>query len=82
MWPTWSWVIDTPRALKLHHGQRKVRVESLLGGERARRDFALDGLGDNAEFLELLRSSRVETLHTLEATLEQIFIEVTGRKLL
>ena len=41
----------------------------------------LQGLGENGGFLELLRGGQVQTIHTQEATLEDIFIRVTGRSL-
>ncbi len=74
-------VVDTPRALKLRHGQRTVRVEAGGDGARTRREFPLAGLADNQDFLTLLRRDDLETLHTQETTLEQVFIEVTGRSL-
>lgn len=74
-------LIDTPRELKLHYGQPSVRVEHRLDGRLERQDFALDGLGNNASFLELLRGNSVQTIHTQEATLDDIFIRVTGREL-
>lgn len=52
-----------------------------MNGRIAEHDFALDGLADNAAFLELLRTGGIETIHTQETTLEDIFIEVTGRAL-
>lgn len=70
--------IGRPRDLKLRHGLAKVRVECR---DLAPREFPLDGLGENPDFLELLRGSKVETLHSLEATLEDVFIRVTGRGL-
>ena len=45
------------------------------------KEFSLEGLGENADFLALLRSGRVQTLHTQEATLEDVFIRVTGFRL-
>jgi fluoroquinolone transport system ATP-binding protein len=45
------------------------------------RDFPLETLGDDADFIALLRGGKAQTIHTLEATLEDIFIEVTGRRL-
>ncbi len=45
------------------------------------REFSLESVGVNNEFIELLRTERIETIHSLEATLEDIFIEVTGRVL-
>jgi fluoroquinolone transport system ATP-binding protein len=50
--------------------------------EPGRQEFPLDGLGDNQSFISLLKSaSRLETVHTQETTLENIFIEVTGQEL-
>ena len=73
--------IASPRALKIAEGIRSVRVEYHENGGTARRDFALDTLGSDADFAELLRSHTLETMHTQEATLEDIFIKVTGRSL-
>ena len=74
-------LIDAPRALTLRHGQRKVRVEYRVNATLASQEFALEGLGNNDRFLELLRDSEIQTMHTLEATLADIFIQVTGRGL-
>ena len=72
---------DTPRTLKLRHGQRTVRVETRDGDGLIAQDFPLDDLGRNAGFLSLLQRGPVETIHTQETTLEQVFIDVTGRGL-
>ena len=74
-------LIDVPRYLKLAHGERNVSVEYGVDGQTERQEFPLDGLGENAAFLELLRGGTVQTLHTQEATLEDVFIRVTGRAL-
>jgi fluoroquinolone transport system ATP-binding protein len=74
-------VIDPPKALKLRYGQRHVAVEFRDDGRLAQRKFPLDGLADNAEFLDTLRHNYVETLHSQETTLERVFIQVTGRAL-
>ncbi len=73
--------IESPRALKIAEGVRSVRVEYFENGGTARRDFPLDSLGGDADFAELLRTRPIETMHTQEATLEEIFIKVTGRSL-
>ncbi len=72
---------DSPRELKLRYGKPEVRVEFSVNGKNEQRNFALAGLAENAEFLNLLREGNVRTLHTQEATLENIFIQVTGRRL-
>ncbi len=76
-------VIDAPSTLKKQYGKREVTVEYLNGTKHtSEKQFPLDGLGDNNEFLQLLKSgNRIETIHTQETTLEQIFIEVTGEEL-
>lgn len=67
-----------PRALMLRHGEPTVRVERGSGGAR---EWPLDGLGWNDEFLAALRSGEVVGIRTLDATLEDVFIRVTGRGL-
>jgi fluoroquinolone transport system ATP-binding protein len=74
-------LIDSPRALKIQYGVPTVRVEYQANSHTARDEFALDGLGDNRGFLGLLRAGTVQTIHSQEATLEDIFIRVTGRNL-
>lgn len=74
-------LIDSPRRLKMRYGQATIGVEYSANGGILRQEFPLAGLGDNAGFLELLRSQQVQTIHSLEATLEDIFIQVTGRSL-
>lgn len=77
-------LIDAPRTLKVQHGQRSVLVEFFNGTDKINhREFPLDKLGQNTEFLALLNDngSRIETIHTQETTLENIFIQVTGREL-
>jgi fluoroquinolone transport system ATP-binding protein len=44
-------------------------------------EYPLTGLGEQPGFLRLLHSGAVETIHTREASLEDVFIRVTGRTL-
>jgi fluoroquinolone transport system ATP-binding protein len=74
-------LIDAPRQLKLQHGKRLVRVEYGKNGQLKSQEFPLDELGNNADFLVLLQNETIQTIHTQETTLENIFIEVTGRQL-
>ena len=70
-------LIDSPKKLKLEYGKRMVLVEY----EGGRQEFALDGLGNNAEFLSIIKKENLQTIHTEEATLEDIFVKVTGHSL-
>ena len=73
--------VDAPRTLKLNYGVPRVRVEYPSNGAASAAEFPLEGLGANEEFLTLIRGSEIETIHTLEATLEDVFIRLTGRRL-
>ncbi len=74
-------LVDSPRALKLEHGRRAVRVEYLQNSQAASAEFPLAGLAQNPAFLEILSRHEIQTMHTQEASLEAIFIQVTGRRL-
>jgi fluoroquinolone transport system ATP-binding protein len=73
--------LDAPLSLRLAYGRKVVRVEAASTGTRIEREFPLSGLADNSEFLDLLRLGAVETMHTLDTTLEDVFVQVTGRTL-
>ena len=74
-------LIESPKELKIKHGKKVVKVEYLKNNELVSQEFDLDKLADNKSFLNLLRTGTVQTIHTEEATLEDIFIKATGRKL-
>lgn len=73
--------LDGPEALKRRYGRREVEVTFERNGDRQHARFALDGLGTDEAFAALLREVRVETIHSQETTLENVFIEVTGQRL-
>ncbi|HOO96839.1 MAG TPA: ABC transporter ATP-binding protein [Caldisericia bacterium] len=75
-------VVDSPHSLKLQYGERKVRVEHSNSEDIKTDEFPLDGLGNNENFLSILKNSRIRTIHSLEPNLEEVFIKVTGRGLL
>lgn len=74
--------IDEPAKLKAQYGKRSVRVDYHDDQKLISQEFALDGIGENPEFLALLsNSAAIERIHTQETTLDHIFIEVTGQEL-
>lgn len=74
-------VVDNPSRLRRQYGRPTVRVTYSNDGQSASRDFPLAGIGEDETCIDLLRTYPVETIHTQEATLEDVFIQVTGRKL-
>jgi len=74
-------LVESPKELKIKHGKKIVKVEYLKDDKLVSEEFNLSNLGENKQFLSLLNSGKVQTIHTAEATLEDIFIKATGRKL-
>ena len=70
--------LDTPDALKRQHGERQVRVVYDDGAEGVVAAYPLDRLGHNPDFLADLRQRAIRTIHSQEATLDQVFIKTTG----
>lgn len=73
--------LDSPRDLKLKFGQKAVRTEYRAGGELRSELLFLDSETDMRRLDQLVSSGTVETMHSQEATLEQVFIKLTGRGL-
>lgn len=73
--------MDTTRNLKLKYGQNTVQVEfgSREGFQSA--SFSLENPREKQAFAELVQTSHIQTIHTQEATLEEIFLKLTGRRL-
>ncbi len=70
--------MDSPRNLKIKYGKRSMTLEYKENNETVTVEFPLDGIGKNQEFINLLQTKDIETLHSGETTLEDIFIKVTG----
>ena len=73
--------IDSPRNLKLKYGDKSVKVEYKTDGKLASEIFFLEKESDLRAFNKIISSKNVQTIHSQEATLEQIFIKLTGRGL-
>ncbi|QTL97452.1 ATP-binding cassette domain-containing protein [Iocasia frigidifontis] len=74
-------LIDSPKELKIKRGKKLVRVEYYQGKKTLSQEFPLEKIGENHEFNKLLKSKEIKTIHTQEASLDDIFIETTGRNL-
>ncbi len=73
--------IDTPKALKLKYGLKVVEIEYYVNGEIKSSTFDLASYGTNPEFLDIIKKYETRTIHSMETTLEDVFIKVTGRSL-
>jgi len=74
--------LDAPRHLKQKYGRRSVIAEvAAPDGRIDRREIALDAPETSQAVTDLFSQGRIVTLHSEEATLEDIFIQITGRRL-
>lgn len=74
-------LIGSPEDLRLQYGKRQVQVAFQQDGQVVAVLFDLAGLAGNGRFQQLLQDESIQTMHTQEATLEDVFIAVTGRSL-
>jgi fluoroquinolone transport system ATP-binding protein len=73
--------IDSPRNLKIRYGKKTVKVEYKEDNILQVKEFSLPEIGKTEEFFDILKTKDIETIHSGETTLEDIFIKVTGVKL-
>ncbi len=74
--------LDTPHNLKQQYGKRALRAEVMNGsGSLEVREIVMDGQDTATAVQQLFASEKVVTVHSEEATLEDIFIQITGRGL-
>jgi ABC-2 type transport system ATP-binding protein len=73
--------LDTPEVLKQKYGKRalKARIATEAGFEN--REINMDNPATAKDIGELFSNQKVVTIHSEEATLEDIFIKLTGRRL-
>lgn len=70
--------LNTPDNLKVAHGQKSLKV-TLANGQ-----ILTIALGDEAagkQLEKLVNAGQIRTLHSAEATLEEVFIQIAGRGL-
>jgi len=71
-------VSGTPAELMRRFGRRELDVTLAAEPELEHRTFPMDTLASDPDFLALLQSGRIVSLHTREASLDDVFIRTTG----
>lgn len=70
--------ISTPKDLKLKYGSREVEIEYRDENSITKSTYSLDNLGNNIDFINIIKEKEIITIHSKENTLDDIFIKVTG----
>jgi len=73
-------LIDSPWNLRQKYAKRNLQIEYENNGIHSI-EFQMDGLGANQDFLNLINTHYIRSMHSKEASLEDIFIQTTGHKL-
>lgn len=74
-------LIDSPKNLKLQYGDKLVEIEYIKNGESVIEKLSTIHKEDVKKLQDIIGNYEIQTMHTKEATLEEIFIKVTGRGL-
>jgi len=74
-------LIDSPKNLKLQYGKKLVEVEYVQDGNVKKETLSTIMQKDKDLLRQIIADKEILTMHTKEATLEEIFIKVTGRGL-
>lgn len=74
--------LDTPYNLKQKYGKRSMKAQITTEiGEIEEREILMDGENTASDIQMLFDKEKVVTIHSKEASLEDIFIQITGRGL-
>lgn len=71
-------VTGTPADLMRSYGEHVLDVTSRNGEALEKTTFPMEGIGGNAAFLKLIADRDVVSMHTQEASLDDVFIKATG----
>jgi len=75
-------LIDSPKNLKLQYGDQLIDIEYFKENQLITRTLSTVKEEDRHDLQEIIGRHPIQTMHTKEATLEEIFIKVTGRGLI
>ncbi len=70
--------LDSPRNLKLAHGQKLATIEYEKNGNLMKESVSLKEEDAIEKIYSILKDGNVDTIHSQEATLERIFIKLKG----
>ena len=67
-----------PQSQTANMVKKYVKIEIFRRCVLASREFPLVDLGNNPDFNQVIKANQIQTIHSGETTLEDIFIRVTG----
>lgn len=73
--------VGEPHQLKLEYGQRKLEINYLAAEGVEKVEFSLDDPTTPDRVAQILKDEQILTVHSKEATLAQVFIQLTGEEI-
>jgi fluoroquinolone transport system ATP-binding protein len=73
--------LDTPHNLVMKRGASKIAYSYLENGKEISREIPLETIGKDENLKRLIEANAILSIHSSEPTLNDIFAELTGRKL-
>ncbi|MPM62894.1 Fluoroquinolones export ATP-binding protein [bioreactor metagenome] len=73
--------LDTPRNLIMSKGASRIRYTYAVNGREEEAEIPLNQTGGDDILQRLIRENRLLSIHSSEPTLNDIFVEITGRRL-
>jgi fluoroquinolone transport system ATP-binding protein len=73
--------LDTPRNLIMAKGASMIQYTYFRDGKETRREVATNRTGEDELLPKLLKENRLLSIHSSEPTLNDVFMEITGRRL-
>ncbi|MDN5342663.1 MAG: hypothetical protein PWP28_1538 [Oceanotoga sp.] len=73
--------MDTPKNLKIKYGNKSVKIEYHEENKNKEIILFLEKTEDKEKIKKIMDTKEILTIHSGEATLEEIFIQITGRGL-
>jgi len=73
--------LDTPRKLIMSKGASKIRYTYFQNGQEKQAEIPLNRTGEDKLLQKLIKENRLLSIHSSEPTLNDIFVELTGRRL-
>jgi len=74
-------IVDSPKNLMYQYGKKEVVIEYFNGDHVKQEVYQLSELKGNKQFMDIINTREIKTIHTMDATLDDVFIKVTGRSL-
>ncbi len=74
-------VLDTPHNLIMSKGATKVSYTYLLKGKETVKEVLLNKTSEDSTLMSLIGTNQLLSIHSSEPSLNDIFVEITGRQL-